>query len=141
MVRDSANNAGASKRVACTHCNEFCDVGRRAMSVFCPHCRKRLILESFKIRSYKGVRELATCGDVVVERRGHVVATVIADNLIVKGKVQGKVTARGRVAVSKTGNLRGDVEAPSISVEGGAVLQGFWRIGAPTGNATTTNPA
>ena len=141
MVLGSAKNTGTAKRVACTHCNGVCEVGRRAMSIFCPHCRQRLILENFKIKSYKGVRELATCGDVVVERRGHVVARVIAYNLIVKGKVQGRVTVRSRVTVSKTGNLRGDVEAPSISVEGGAVLHGFLRIGVTPGNVTATNPA
>lgn len=101
------------------------------MSVFCPHCHKRLILEDFKIRSYYAVREFSTCGDIVVERKGHVVAPIKVGNLTVKGMVKGQVTARGKVHVNKTGHLRGDIEAPSLLVERGGVFDGFLRIGDP----------
>ncbi len=99
------------------------------MSVFCPHCKKRLVLEDFKIRTYYAVREFATCGDIVVERKGHVVAPIKVGNLTVKGKVQGKVTVRGRATISKTGWFKGEIAAPTLHVENGAVLDGFLRIG------------
>ena len=117
------------KAVICTHCNGASEAGQRAMSVFCPHCHKRVILENYKIRSYYGVTEFATCGDIVVERRGHVVAPIKVSNLTVKGKVQGRVTARGRVKVGKTGYLKGNVDAPALIVESGAKLDGLYRIG------------
>ena len=123
---------GASiKKVRCTYCDGTIDVALRAMSIFCPHCKKRLILEDYKIDSYYAVREFATCGDVVVEKKGHVVAPIKAGNLTVKGKVQGRVTARGRVEIRKAGSFKGDIEAPSLIVENGATLEGFVRIGAP----------
>ncbi len=99
------------------------------MSVFCPHCKKRLILEDFKIRSYYAVREFSTCGDIIVERKGHVVAPIKVGNLIVKGKVQGHVVARGKVSISKTGWFKGNIEAPCMHVEKGAVLDAVVRIG------------
>lgn len=119
----------ANKQVYCTHCAQIMDVAVRAMSVFCPHCNKRLILEDFKIDSYYAVREFSTCGDVVIEKKGHVVAPIKAGNLTVKGKVQGHVTVRGQVEIKKSGWLKGDLEAPCLLVENGAVLEAFVRIG------------
>ena len=122
---------GAVKQVVCTHCEQTCEVGRRAMSVFCPHCRKRLILEDFKVTGYHGVREFATCGDILVEKNGHVAAFIKVENLTVKGTVRGNVLARGRVKIHKAGWLEGDVQAPILQVENGAKLSGFLRIGQP----------
>lgn len=101
------------------------------MSIFCPNCRKRLILEDYKIKSYHAVRELFTCGDVVVEKRGHVVANVMAQSLTVKGRMKGPIQARGVIRVTKTGELVGDVEATSLAIEKGAKFDGFVRINAP----------
>ncbi len=119
----------AVKWVTCTHCERPTEVAVRAMSVFCPHCKKRLILEDFKINSYYAVREFSTCGDVVVEKKGHVVAPIKAGSLTVMGKVQGRVTACGQVRIKKSGWFKGELEAPCLLVECGAVLDGFVRIG------------
>lgn len=99
------------------------------MSIFCPHCKQRLILENFKIKTYYAVREFFTCGDITVEKKGHVVAPVRVGKLTVKGKLQGSVSARGTVHISKTGWFKGDIQAPSIRVDRGGVLDGFVRIG------------
>ncbi len=119
------------KRVLCTHCNGPAEVADKAMSVFCPHCRQRLILESFRIKSYHAVRKFATCGDVVIEKHGAVAASVLVGNLVVKGRVQGNVEARGKVEVAKTGHISGDIRAPRLVVHSGATLKGFCRIGPP----------
>lgn len=119
----------AQKTVACTHCGGQSEVGRKAMSVFCPHCRKRLIIQDFRIKTYHSASEFSTCGSVVVERKGHIVAPVIAGDLTVKGKVQGRVTSRGPVLIGKTGWLKGDLQAPRLRVELGGVIIGYVRIG------------
>ena len=119
----------AVKEVVCTRCGEHSEAARRAMSVFCPHCHQRVILEDYKIRSYYGVAEFATCGDIVVERGGHVVAPIKVKDLTVKGRVQGRIIARGKVVIRRTGSIKGDVEAPVLLVEKGGVLNGFLRIG------------
>jgi len=131
MPTSTTRKPVAKKTVICTHCAKPTEVGRKAMSVFCPHCKKRLILEDFKIKSYYAVRDFATCGDIVVEKNGHIVAPIKVGNLTVKGKVQGHVTARGQVRIQKTGWLKGDIEAPALHIERGAVLDGFLRIGPP----------
>jgi len=117
------------KRIVCTYCGGTDEVSLKAMSVFCPHCHKRLILEDYKIDSYYCVREFFTCGDVVVERKGHVVAPIKAASLTVKGKVQGSVVALGLVTISKTGSFKGEIAAPALNLEKGAVVDAFLRIG------------
>lgn len=126
---------GAVKTVQCTHCGGSSEVAQRAMSVFCPHCKKRLILEDYKITSYYAVREFFTCGKVVVEKKGHVVAPVKASALTVKGKMQGSVVTCGEVKLTKTGSLTGDIEASSLNIEDGAELDGFLRIGVASPSA------
>ncbi len=119
-----------ARHIRCTHCGAGIDVAPRALSVVCPHCNRRLAVEDLRIRSYHAVREVATCGNVVVDKRGHLVASTIkASNLTVRGKVDGDVFASVRVKVGNTGDVRGDVCAPRLLVESGATLEGFLRIG------------
>ena len=125
----ATKHTSGAKKIVCTHCNGVSEAAQRAMSIFCPHCHKRVILEDFKIRSYHGVIEFATCGDILVERKGFVVAPIKVQNLTIKGKVHGRVIARGRVKICKTGQLRGDIDAPCLVVEQGARIDGFLRIG------------
>ena len=121
--------ATSARRVACTHCGMYTEAGRRAMSIFCPHCHTRVILETYNIRGYYGVIEFATCGDIVVERTGRVVAPVKVNKLTVKGSIHGPISARGKVTIHKTGSIKGDVKAPALSVAHGAMLEGFLQIG------------
>ncbi len=118
-----------AKRVHCTHCEGVVAVGGRAISVVCPHCNKRLVVGDVLVDKYRAVRKVATCGDIVVASRGHLVASVKAENLTVNGKLRGDVFVRGRVAIESTGSLTGDVEAPLLRVESGGLLNGIVRIG------------
>ncbi len=123
------NSGGTRNRdVICTECGLHVDVALRAMSVFCPHCSQRLILEDFKITGYRASRMFATCGNIVVEKSGVVSAPIRAGNLTVRGRVQGNVEARGVVEVSRTGQIQGDVCASRLTVANGAKLKGFYRI-------------
>jgi len=129
-----ANEPGASaRRVACTYCAGAVDVALRAMSVFCPHCHKRLVLEDFKIDSYYAVREFFTCGEIVVEKKGHVVAPIRAGTLTVKGKVQGRAAVCGKVQIKKNGQFKGELHAPSLVIEDGGVFDAVVRIGTTLG--------
>jgi hypothetical protein len=129
MALTARQRPAAVRQIICTHCEQASEASSRAMSIFCPSCHKRVILEDYKIRGYYGVNDFATCGDIVVERTGYVAAPIKVACLTVKGKVQGDVIARGSVSVKKTGSLTGNVEAPSLLVETGGVLTGDVRIG------------
>lgn len=128
---------GAAKCILCPYCSQPTEVALRAMSIFCPHCRKRVILEDYKITSYYAVREFFTCGDIVVEKKGQVVAPIKVGNLTVKGKVQGDVSARGTVTLAKGATLKGTIEAKCINIEPGASFDGFVRIGPAPENGNT----
>lgn len=129
-IAEAIGRPQGEKHVICTHCGFEHEVARRAMSTFCPKCRKRMILEDFKVDSYYAVRDFSTSGDIVVEKKGHVVAPIKVANLTVKGKVQGQVTAMGEVKLTKTGIFKGEIAAKSLCVEAGGVLDAFLRIGA-----------
>lgn len=99
------------------------------MSAVCPHCNRRLVVEDIHVRRYHAVREVATCGDVVVDPRASLVAAVKAGNLEVAGTVQGHIIAIGQVVLRKTASVFGDIQAPRLVVENGASLDGFLHIG------------
>jgi len=86
-----------TRQIICIHCGGHNEVGLKAMSVFCKHCSRRLVVEDFQIKGFHAARSFDTCGDVIVEKRGQLAAFVRAKNLVVRGKVKGDVEARGRV--------------------------------------------
>jgi cytoskeletal protein CcmA (bactofilin family) len=86
------------------------------------------VIEDFRTARYHAVRLLATCGDVYIEKAGHVVATVRAVNATVAGKLTGDVTVARRLIIQKTGQVRGDIQAAQLRIESGAVIDGFVRI-------------
>jgi hypothetical protein len=116
--------------ISCLYCKKPQEVSRRAMQITCKHCYKSLRVEDVLIKSYEARRSIDTCGVVVVEKRGHVVADrILCGGLIVRGKVKSAVDSRGTVLVGPEADLIGDVTAPTLAVGAGAVLNGNYRIG------------
>ena len=115
--------------VVCLYCEKPQEVARRAVQITCKHCYKNLKIEDVIIKQYEARRAVETCGVVVVEKRGNVVADrILCGGLIVRGRVKGAVTSRGTVLVGPDADLIGDVTAPSLAVGAGAVLNGHYRI-------------
>ncbi|MBC7783974.1 MAG: polymer-forming cytoskeletal protein [Burkholderiales bacterium] len=115
--------------IVCLYCNKPQEVSRRAVQLTCKHCYKSLKVEDILIKQYEARRSIETCGMVVVEKRGHVVADrILCGGLIVRGKVKGAVTSRGSVLVGPEADLIGDVTAPALAVGAGAVLNGNYQI-------------
>lgn len=131
--RDQTAQAPATptREIVCIHCGGNNEVGVKAMSVFCKECSRRLVVEDFQIKGFHASRSFDTCGDVIVEKRGQLAAFVRAKNLLIKGRVKGDVEARGRVRVTRTGEVQGNVTAPSLIVENGGMIDGVVRIGQP----------
>jgi len=123
--------AAQTREIICIHCGGHNEVGVKAMSVFCKHCSRRLVVEDFQIKGFHAARSFDTCGDVIVEKRGQLAAFVRAKNLVIRGKVKGDVEARGRVEISRTGEVQGNVTAPALVVESGGMIDGQVRIGMP----------
>ena len=75
--------------------------------------------------------EIVAKDTLVIGDHGVVEATVRAVVLVVRGKVVGNVTASERVELKSSARVTGDVEAPVIVVEAGAVLDGRRRMTKP----------
>jgi hypothetical protein len=115
--------------ILCLHCGKPQEVGRKAMSVTCRFCSKPLKIEDVKITRYEARRVIETCGTVTIDKKGHVVSDVRCVSLILKGKLKGDVVSLSKVEVASDAELKGDVTATSLSIEPGAMMEGFYRIG------------
>src|SRR5262249_9297204 len=76
--------------------------------------------------------------DGTIDLKGHpltvtdparVKADITAHTIVIGGNVHGKLSAEGRIVISKTANFSGNLSAPAVSVDDGAQLQGRCEIG------------
>jgi cytoskeletal protein CcmA (bactofilin family) len=63
-------------------------------------------------------------GSLTIGPNGQVKADVVAREVIVRGKVEGKVTGRDRVQLWSTGQVSGEVQTDRLAIEDGAMLRG-----------------
>jgi len=70
-------------------------------------------------------------GHISVGREGVVAASVQAGEVIIRGTVQGNITAGDRVEIHRGGNVIGKVVTQRISIEDGAQMQGTIEMGRP----------
>jgi cytoskeletal protein CcmA (bactofilin family) len=80
--------------------------------------------------------EITATDTLVVGDRGVVYATVQAATLVVRGEVVGNVTASERVELKRGARLTGDIEAPIVVMEEGAVHDGRCRMPANPAEAS-----
>jgi cytoskeletal protein CcmA (bactofilin family) len=85
-------------------------------------CTGTVMLDA-KLRGEITARDTLIIGD-----HGVVEATVRAGTLIVRGQVVGNVTASESVELKSSARVTGDVEAPVIVMEKGAMLDGRCRM-------------
>ena len=62
--------------------------------------------------------------DVTIGKTGQVIADVNAKTIRVAGEVSGDLQAKERVVISGSGNVRGNVVAPRVVLEDGAIFKG-----------------
>jgi cytoskeletal protein CcmA (bactofilin family) len=68
--------------------------------------------------------EAAITGDLQVDDGGAVKATLSAQNLTVRGTVEGNAAVRDRLLIAGSGIITGDVKVGRLVIEDGAVLNG-----------------
>ncbi|MCR4425827.1 MAG: polymer-forming cytoskeletal protein [Firmicutes bacterium] len=71
--------------------------------------------------------------DVIVGEGGVVVASVSATNVTVAGEVRGNMECSGRLEITNTGRVFGDVVVASLAVDDGAVFRGKCEMMNPNG--------
>jgi cytoskeletal protein CcmA (bactofilin family) len=84
--------------------------------------------------------EVHATGDVSVESGSTVQAVIDGNNVTVQGTVHGNVNARGRLSLSGSGSLHGDVRVAKLTVEDGATLNGNVSMGPSVGGGKGANP-
>ena len=68
--------------------------------------------------------EIASQNTLIVGETGEIMATVRSREVAISGTVTGNVFASDRLVLHKTARVEGDVEAGSLAIEEGAVLNG-----------------
>lgn len=63
-------------------------------------------------------------GDLFVGEKGQVKGGIKVDNIIMGGKIEGDVQARGRFELTATGIMNGDIICATLSIEEGGILDG-----------------
>ncbi len=133
-----------SRSVQCYHCRRAFTVPARAMSCSCPRCYKRVTIDDLVVSGNCWAARLQTCGYLTVERRGHLVASVIEARvgMQIDGYVEGQIVSGGKVWLGPRARIRGGITAPSLHIELGAVLDGgLFRVSPDQRLRTTTEPS
>jgi len=82
-----------------------------------------------------------TNGSLTIGPNGNVKADVNAREVIVRGRIEGKVTGRDKVQLWNTGNVIGEVQTERLAIEEGAVLRGKVEAGKAPSKSTETKSA
>lgn len=78
--------------------------------------------------------------ELTIGPNGRLEAELSAKSIIVIGRVKGNLTATERIEIQATGVVEGDVQAPRLNVQEGAVLNGSIHMSAP-GRSDAKQPA
>jgi cytoskeletal protein CcmA (bactofilin family) len=80
-------------------------------------------------------------GSLTVGPNGCVKADITAREVIVRGRVEGKIAGRERVQLWSTGQVTGEVQTQRLAIEDGAVLRGKVETGRPFDKNTEARAA
>jgi cytoskeletal protein CcmA (bactofilin family) len=66
-------------------------------------------------------------GTVQLAGSGYWLGAIRADNIIVAGHIEGDITARGKVEITRTARITGTVTGEAIAVAEGAIVEGVMK--------------
>jgi predicted RNA-binding Zn-ribbon protein involved in translation (DUF1610 family) len=123
--------APTQRTLQCYHCRHRFEVSSKALSITCPKCAKPLVIEDVVIKTAHNVRKIQTCGRLIIEKKGRVVAQLVEaqGGVDVEGYLEAKVVSGGHVRIAAKAHWKGDCSAPSLVVElGGQIEKGYFVI-------------
>jgi len=68
---------------------------------------------------------------VTVGPNGTVKADIVAREVVVRGRIEGKISGKERVQLWNTGHVSGEISTQRLAIEDGAVLRGKVETGRP----------
>jgi hypothetical protein len=119
------------RTVQCYHCRHRFQASRQAMTMTCPKCSKALLVEDVVIKVAHAVRKIQTCGRLVVQKKGRVIAQTVEAHggVEVEGLLEANVVSGGPVRIGAKAQWKGNCTAPSLEVElGGRINKCFFVI-------------
>lgn len=136
--------AAPQRKVQCYHCRHRFDISSQALSISCPKCSKPLVIEDVVINNAHNVRKIQTCGKVIIDKKGRVVAQSVEahQGVFVEGILEAKVLSGGPVKIGPKAQWKGDCSAPSLEAELGCRIErGYFTIpDDPLGVADMPSP-
>ena len=81
------------------------------------------------------VGDLQTKNNLKVGQNATVDAHIKANNAFISGKIKGNIIVKGKVEITGTAVILGDIKAQIISIESGALVQG--KLNMPVTNIST----
>jgi cytoskeletal protein CcmA (bactofilin family)/DNA-directed RNA polymerase subunit RPC12/RpoP len=128
--------------VVCYHCGRPFDTGERAQSTSCPQCHKRVVIEDVVVTTLKSVTRIQTCGHIVIQPAGRVIAKLVQGQkgVDVQGTVEAKVVSAGFVSIGPKAKWRGDCQARGVSIKSGAKVFGLFAVAGENGGLEELEP-
>ncbi len=80
-------------------------------------------------------------GSLTIGPNGTVKADVVAREVVVRGRVEGKIAGKERVQLWSTGQVNGEIQTQRLAIEDGAVLRGKVETGKPVEKSEERNSA
>ncbi len=68
--------------------------------------------------------EVLSGGSLIIGNTGAVDGQINVTNLIVNGRLAGNVTASDRIEITASGQIRGDIQTPTLIISEGAIFEG-----------------
>ena len=84
--------------------------------------------------------EISSENTLIVGETGEIEATIRSKTIVISGTVTGDLYAASKVVLHKTARIAGNVEAPSITIEEGAVFNGQLRMNSGDAKPAGTGP-
>jgi cytoskeletal protein CcmA (bactofilin family) len=84
--------------------------------------------------------EIASENTLIVGETGTIEATIRSNTVVVSGTVVGNILAARQIVLHKSARVQGDMSAPSLVIEEGAVFNGQLTMGRPDGKGGAAAP-
>lgn len=99
----------------------------------------KLIFEGNVLVNGKFSGEIISSGELTVGDTGHLTGKVEIGTIIVHGEVHGDIKASQKIVINAPAVVRGDIVAPSLIIEEGAVFEGNCSMGKEVAMAANDN--
>lgn len=126
-AENSTSASGFGRSQSSDSSNSFSDSSRAAVSIGQGIRIKGEVTgteDLFVDGFVEGKLNLAADCCLTIGPNGNIKADLVAREIIVRGKVEGKVIARDKLQIGSTGEINGEVQTGRLAIEDGATLRG-----------------